>query len=99
MLKDLFGINIEDTGYIPRCPLIVASSALMTDEIHSKCLKNGFTHATEVPIQGEFLKKIQNEIEQLNCLYEKNDIRKFTFTSSKSIKYHNSLANSSQKQS
>ena len=45
-----------------RKPLLIASSAMLTDDTVDHCLSIGFKHVTNVPINLEFIDKVLNDL-------------------------------------
>ena len=56
-------INSDIAAEIGYCPLLVASSAYMTNQIREECDQIGFDHCADVPVGKEFLTQIFEEIE------------------------------------
>lgn len=57
------GLYNYDDMYVNRRPLMIASSAHITEEVQSNCLDEGFEMITSVPIQQEFLNDVFSKIE------------------------------------
>ena len=73
--------------------MLIACSALITDQIKEKCLKHGFNFVTDVPIKPDFITEIYQEVEQMNQLIERNELKRNSLSSCKGSKYQYGLPN------
>ena len=48
--------------YIERKPIIIASSAQVSDDVKEKCYAIGFNYVSGIPIEYEFITEIFREI-------------------------------------
>ena len=44
--------------YVERRPIMIASSAYISDSIRQKCIAIGFDYITDIPFKQDFLKRI-----------------------------------------
>lgn len=69
-LRDLLGqTQLNEQPYVERKPLMIASTAHITNETRSECLKVGFDLITNVPIKRDFLTRIFKEMDGRRLLH------------------------------
>ena len=58
--------------YIQRKPVIIASSAQVSNDVKDKCYGIGFDYVTGIPIEYEFITEIFKQIAQKRMMYDNN---------------------------
>lgn len=51
----------DQNQFVERKPLLIASSAMLTEEIIQECLSVGFNKVTNVPITRDFIESFLSE--------------------------------------
>ena len=54
-----FDIKKKGCTFIERRPIMIASSAYMTDQNRQDCLSIGFDFITEIPLSSDFLNQVR----------------------------------------
>ena len=63
-------LQLQDFNYdyVERRPIMIASSAFISDKIQENCISTGFDYITDIPFQQEFVTKIFQEIDAKNYI-------------------------------
>ena len=63
-------LQLQDFNYdyVERRPIMIASSAFISDKIQENCISIGFDYITDIPFQQEFVTKIFQEIDAKNYI-------------------------------